>query len=61
MTSDDWEEAHIFYRDLIFELLVNIKAVNSGIYKQFICEMDEKTHPAWTDFVKTLKETGWIP
>lgn len=61
MTSDDWDRAHLFYRDLFFESLVNIKAVNSGIYNQYICDMDEKAYAKWADFVQTLKETGWIP
>ena len=61
MSKDIQQEADKFYRDLIFELLINIKAVNSGIYDQYICEMEHRQKVRWDEFVETLKEAGWIP
>ena len=59
MTDED--RARQFYRSLLFDLLVNIKAVNSGVYKRYICDMNKQQYFNWQEFVETLKEAGWIP
>ena len=61
MTDDEKELAQMFYTGLMFEMLVNIKAVNSGVFNKYIADMDESDWNRWNDFFEILKETGWIP
>ena len=61
MNDNEKHDASLFFAEMLFELFVNIKVVNSKLYNKYICDMTHEEKHKWDNFYNTLKETGWIP
>ena len=61
MSDKEKLRASSVYGHMFFELLTNIKAVNSGVFPKHIADMTEEEHKEWIATYEALQEAGWVP